>query len=367
MIAKPRRVTGAQFGLGLIALASAIGLLLFVDRYLSRVTTGRSDDWARVLLEELSGAYIAALLIPLMVYGTRRLPPFGPGWMLHLPMHFAIALGVGMLHTTLTSLARMALIELPGLGVGDYSLSANRYLLSLPNQLIVYAVVVGITMVVDRYRAARNRELEAAELKSRLTESQLESLRRQLEPHFLMTTLNTISELIYASPKSAEEMIARLNALLRHAFAPDQEHETTLGNELRMLDLYLDMMRLRFAERLFVQIDVPGELHAATVPRVILQPLVENALKCSAAPASSLVAVRVSARREKDDLVIRVRDRGPGCDESARSLGLANAAERIAHLYGAGYGITLAEADECGAEVRVRLPLRFGNASEAAA
>jgi two-component system LytT family sensor kinase len=357
--ARSRRVTGKQFALGLFTLASAIGLLLFVDRYLTRVTAGRTDDWVRVLVEQLSGAYVAALLIPLMVYGTRRLPPFGSGWVLHLPMHFAIALGVGMLHTTLTNLSRIALIELTGLGLGDYDLHTNRFLLAMPNQLIVYAVVVGITLVVDRYRAARNRELEAAELKSRLTRAQLEALRRQLEPHFLTTTLNTVSELVYTSPKAAEEMIARLTALLRHAFAPDQEHETVLGEELRTLDLYLDMMRLRFAERLFVQIDAPAELHPMRVPRTLLQPLMENALKCSAEPNQSLVAVRVTVRREGDDLMIRVRDRGPGCSASARSVGLANITARIQTLYGSDYGISLKEADEGGAEVQVKLPARL--------
>ena len=358
-----RRVTGKQFAFGLFLLASAIGLLLFVDRYLTRITAGRTDDWLRVLVEQLSSSYVAALLIPLMVYGTRRLPPFGHGWTLHLPIHFAISLGVGMLHTTLTSLARIALVELTGLGLGDYDLSANRYLLALPNQLIVYAVVVGITLVVDRYRAARNRELEAAELKSRLTLAQLEALRRQLEPHFLTTTLNTVSELVYTSPKAAEEMISRLTALLRHAFAPDQEHETTLGEELRTLDLYLDMMRLRFAERLFVQIDAPAELHSARVPRTLLQPLVENALKCSAEPNQSLVAVRVNVRREDGVLVVRVRDRGPGCSVSARGVGLANITARIQTLYGDNYGITLTEADEGGAEVQVRLPLQQRDAT----
>lgn len=357
---RSRRVTAKQFALGLFVLSSAIGLLLFIDRFLSRVTAGRTDDWLRVLVEQLSASYVAALLIPLMVYGTRRLPPFGRGWVLHLPMHFAIALGVGLLHTTLTSVARIVLVEFTGLGEGDYDLHTNRFLLALPNQLIVYAVVVGITLVVDRYRAVRNRELEAAELKSRLTLAQLEALRRQLEPHFLTTTLNTVSELVYTSPKAAEEMIARLTALLRHAFAPDQEHETALGEELRTLDLYLDMMRLRFAERLFVQIDAPAELHSLRVPRTLLQPLVENALKCSAEPNQSLVAVRVSARREADALVVRVRDRGPGCTASARSVGLANIAARIQTLYGDDYGISFKEAEEGGAEVVVRLPVREG-------
>ena len=285
-----------------------------------------------------------------MVYGTRRLPPFGSGWMLHLPMHFAISLGVGMLHTTLTSLARTALIELPGLGVGDYSLTANRYLLSLPNQLIVYAVVVGITMVVDRYRAARNRELEAAELKSRLTESQLESLRRQLEPHFLMTTLNTISELIYTSPKVGGRNDSRLNALLRHAFAPDQEHETTPQRAAHARSV-LDMMRLRFAD------GCSADRRAESCTRLSCTsdsaPLARMRSKQRGA-GEFVVAVRVSARRESDDRY-PVRDRGPVATVGAQPR-TGQCGERIAHLYGTGYGITLAEADECGAEVRSGYP-----------
>ena len=357
---RPRRFTPPQLWGGLFGLATAVGLLLFVDRYLSRLTSNRTGDWARVLLEELSGAYCAALLVPVMVYATRRWAPFGARWMAHLPLHGVVAAILGVAHTTTTSLARMALITLPGLGGGsDYALTLNKYLLSLPTAMIVYAVVMALTLVVDRYRGARNRELEAVELRAQLTQAQLEALRRQLEPHFLFNTLNAVSELVFIKPKAAEEMIQRLSALLKHAFAPEQSHETTLADELRVLDLYLDIMRLRFAERLFVQVDAPAELSQASVPRFLLQPLVENALRHSADPSQSLVAVRITVRREGDTLTIRVRDRGPGGCESARGLGLANSAERIAQLYGAGYGISTADAAEHGAEVVARVPLRF--------
>lgn len=357
---KPRRFSPAQLWGGLFGLATAVGLLLFVDRYLGRLTSNRPGDWARVLLEELSGAYVAALLVPVMVYATRRWAPFGARWMVHLPLHGAVAATVGVAHTTLTSLLRLGLITLPGLsGSGDYALTLNKYLLSLPTAMIVYAVVVALTLVVDRYRGARNRELEAVELRAQLTQAQLEALRRQLEPHFLFNTLNAVSELVFVKPKAAEEMISRLSALLKHAFAPEQSHETTLADELRVLDLYLDIMRLRFAERLFVQVDAPAELQQACVPRFLLQPLVENALRCSADPSQSLVAVRITVRREGETLAIRVRDRGPGGCESARGLGLSNSAERIAQLYGAGYGISSADAAENGAEVVARVPLRF--------
>ena len=147
---RPRRFTPPQLWGGLFGLATAVGLLLFVDRYLSRLTSNRTGDWARVLLEELSGAYCAALLVPVMVYATRRWAPFGARWMAHLPLHGVVAATLGVAHTTTTSLARMALITLPGLGGGsDYALTLNKYLLSLPTAMIVYAVVMALTLVVD--------------------------------------------------------------------------------------------------------------------------------------------------------------------------------------------------------------------------
>lgn len=356
---KTRRFSPAQLWGGLMAMATAVSLLLFLDRYLGRLASDRSIDWLRILLEEATGTYVAALLVPVMVYATRRLPPFGPHWLRNLPLHVVIAMIVGLAHVTTTQTLRYLLIALPGLdGAGEYGVSLNRYLLSLPAGFIVYAVVAALTLVIDRYRGARNRELEAVELRAQLTQAQLLALQRQLEPQFLFGTLRSIAQLVYANPKAAEEMISRMTALLRHSFDSDKSHETTLADELRVLDLYLEMMRLRYAERLFVQVDSPPELARATVPRFLLQPLVENALAHGDDPAMTLVAVRVSVRAENDSLLIRVRDHSRCEDCSPRSIGIANAAARIAQLYGPGYGLSSERSAE-GIEVTVRLPLRL--------
>ncbi|MCX7557112.1 histidine kinase [Xanthomonadaceae bacterium JHOS43] len=356
---KSRRFSPAQLWVGLLAMATAVSLLLFLDRYLDRLASDRTTDWLRILIEESTATYVAALLVPVMVYATRKLPPFGPRWQRNIPLHVLIALAVGFTHTTATSALRHLLIALPELaGAGDYSLDPRRYLLALPAGFIVYAVVVALTLVVDRYRGARNRELEAVELRAQLTQAQLLALQRQLEPQFLFGSLRSIAQLVYANPKGAEEMIARMTALLRHSLDSEKTHETTLADELRVLDLYLEMMRLRYAERLFVQVDAPPELARATVPRFLLQPLVENALAHGDDPAMTLVAVRVTVRAENESLVIRVRDHSHCEDQSPRSIGIINAAARIAQLYGAGSGVSSERTAE-GIEVTVRLPLRL--------
>ena len=232
-----------------------------------------------------------------------------------------LACVVGALHTTLSNLSRTLFITMPGLGPDDYGLSLQGYLISLPNQLIVYALVLTITHNLDRYRRARNRELEAVQLRAALTQAQLEALRRQLEPHFLFTTLNSVSELIYSRPAAAEEMIARLSALLRHAFSPASDHETTLADELRLLDLYLDIMRLRFAERLFVQIDVPDALRAARVPRLLLQPLIDVA---AADEVAADQEAPVIARAHHGSLAREEREL-----EEARATAVAAARKRV--------------------------------------
>jgi hypothetical protein len=345
-----------RLALGLFFLSTSLGLLTFIDRSLSRIANDRPTELLRVMLEEMSGAWAAALLVPLMVMLARRFPVGDRGWTRHLPMHLGFAVVVGSLHTGLSALLRTLLLGLPGLAETSYLPSLQRLVLALPNQLIVYALVVAITYQIDRYRTARNRELEAERLRVSLTEAQLEALRQQLEPHFLFTTLNAVSELIYSRPSAAEEMIRRLSALLKHAFAPSREHEASLAEELRVLELYLDIMRLRFAERLFVQIDVPDRLRGMRVPRLLLQPLIDSALRRSDDPEQTLVAVKLIARERDGRLLLKVADQSQNLSEVNTDIGLQNAAERIRRLYGEGYGFRRLSEPE-GSAIEVELPL----------
>ncbi|MBN8425916.1 MAG: histidine kinase [Xanthomonadales bacterium] len=351
------RVRRKRLAWGLFFLSSALGAVLFIDRYLSRIAGGKDADILRVLIEELSSAYSAALLVPLMVWLARRWPVMGAGWSRRIGLHLPFAALTGMLHTTLNSMSRWALIYLPGIAEVDYLPTVQRYLLSLPNQMIVYGLVIAITHTIDRYRAARNRELDAERMRAHLTLAQLDALRRQLEPHFLFTTLNAVSTLIYSKPAAAEEMIARLSSLLKHAFSPEQQHETSLAEELRLLDLYLDIMRLRFDERLFVQIDIPEELRHARVPRLLLQPLVDAALRRSADPSKALVAVKLVARADHGRLILRVSDQSDDSRIDVGDIGLDNARQRIRRMYGEQYDLRREAAVLEGSDTIVEMPL----------
>ncbi len=356
---RARRRLKRQF-LGLAVLGTAVGLLLFAQQMVDEAVSGSGIGALRALVKELTSAYAAVLVVPIIVWMARRFP-VGRGQWIHLLPHALGVVGVGLLHTLLMFGSRELVYPLLDLLPPQSGTLSARFLKALPVGLIVYALTFAITGIVDRYRRARDREVEAAELRSRLTEAQLGALRSQLEPEFLQHTLHAISQLIYSKPRTAEEMIGRLLALMRHANAPGQERETTLAEELRVLDLYLDIMRLRFAERLFVQLEVPNEIRAAVVPRFILQPLVARALGRSADPYSTLVAVRVQVRREGEDLLVRVRDQGRASDagpDGGQDLALGNANTRIIQLYGPRYGLRAAANTADGGEIVLRLPFR---------
>ncbi|MBB5016058.1 sensor histidine kinase [Rehaibacterium terrae] len=348
-------VLGAR---ALFVVGTGIGALLFLRSWLDELAASGRANAGIKLLEEFSGAYLAVLLVPLIVRAARRFPLRGRGALFNLPVHLLGALAFAATHTTLMWLSRSLLAPLFGLGVYQYGHLPTRYLMELPMQLAIYAGTVLLTLAFDRYRRLRDAEVEAATLRAQLTQAQIEALSRQIEPHFLFNTLNAISELMYSSPRVADEMMSRLSELLRHAFQQRNAPEATLAEELRLLELYLAIMRLRFGERLGVRIDVPDALRGAQVPRLLLQPLVENALQHGVDPATQTVDVEISVAAEADDLLIRVRDHGPGPGRSERGgVGLDNTAARIARLYGAVYGLRLRNAEGGGAEAEVRLPL----------
>lgn len=352
--AVPAVSVGALFLLG-----TGIGALMFLRAWLDELAVAGQANMGLKLLEEFSGAYLAVLLVPLIILVARRFPLRGPGALLNLPVHLLGALVFAGAHTSLMWLSRSLLAPLLGLGEYQYGQMPTRYLMELPMQLAIYTGTVLLTLAFDRYRRLRDAEVEAATLRGQLVQAQLEALSRQIEPHFLFNTLNAISELMYTNPRAADEMMSRLSELLRSAFQQRNEPEATLAEELGLLERYLAIMRLRFGERLSVRIEVPDRLLELTVPRFLLQPLVENALQHGIDPGTGTVEVEVCAEADADadDLLIRVRDRGPGpAQASGHGVGLGNTAARIERLYGRDYGLSLRSSDDGGAEVLVRLP-----------
>jgi two-component system LytT family sensor kinase len=221
--------------------------------------------------------------------------------------------------------------------------------------------------------SARHRA-HAAQLDAQLAEARLEALRRQLDPHFLFNTLNSVSALVERDPRGVRRMVGQLSDLLRHSMDDTAPSEIALRQELEMLERYVDIMRVRFADQLAVETKVDPRALDALVPNMILQPLVENAIRHGVEQRSDGGRVEIDAALDDGALVLRVRDNGPlppqrlrlpvadgsvdGASGGRVGVGLRNTAARLAQLYGADYRLTLGPGPDGGTVAEVRLPHR---------
>jgi two-component system LytT family sensor kinase len=216
-----------------------------------------------------------------------------------------------------------------------------------------------------RYRArqqeAARLQAETAQLQAQLAEARLSALRSQIDPHFLFNTLNAVSALVERDPRGVRRMIARLSELLRHSLDGAGEPEVTLRQELEFADRYLEIMRIRFQGSLEVEQRVDEGMMDAMVPSLVLQPLVENAVKHGVGRLRGVGRIEIEARRDGARVILTVRDNGPGMEGAAparEGVGLRNTRERLAQLYGDDAKLTLRPAEGGGFEAEVALPWR---------
>jgi signal transduction histidine kinase len=345
--------------------ATAIGLLLFGYRYLDQVSNGYATPWLEPFVNELSSVYGGLLLLPLLVRVARRYRLDRRGWQRALPVHLAVALLGSVVLTSWRWSVRSLLFPLLGLGAFHYGAMPVRYFMELPMDVLVYAIVVGFTYLHDQFQAARQREVRLAQLETELVRAQLDTLRAQLDPHFLFNALNAVSSVMYDDPARADAVLVRLSDLLRRTLRESGEAETTLEDELEIVELYLDVMRARFTDRLDARVDASAEALVATVPSLLLQPLVENAVRHGAPVAGDVVRVHVCARVEHRSagpmLVLEVSDAGPGIAGDWRAqrsggIGLSHTAARLDRLYGARHRMDLHNAAGGGLRARIELP-----------
>jgi two-component system, LytTR family, sensor kinase len=311
----------------IFALFTAVGLLHFVYRTLEYVVNGHPSHWQRVLVEEMSGAYGAMVLVPwvLWVLGRER-------WWWHLP-------GMVVYSVVKTSLMWGAR-ELAFWGNYDYGLMPLRYLMEFPVDVIGYAITAGAAVFLQR--------------QSEMTRIKMENLNLQLQPHFLFNAMNAVSATVYEDPRRADLMLSRLAEYLRRTLQRGDTAEAPLEQELEMLEVYLHVMRARFEEGLAVSVVVDPAAQGAMVPQGLLQPVVENAIRHGGAGR-----VEIRVEREGGRLRLRVTDEGRGTGGQGLGIGLKNTQERLRHLYGAQGEVSLTRRDE-GTEVTVGIPCRVG-------
>ena len=318
-------------------------------------------SWADAIRYELIYAYAWAACSPLILWAASRFRFERRRWPRTLLVHFVLMTVV----LVVTKTAFDLIGYMPTSPFRDFTWNKwfRSVLATFDSGPLMYAVVVLVQAAVIYYRDYRTGLIKASQLQTQLVHAQLQALRMQLHPHFLFNTLHTVTALMHEDPDRAERTIARLGELLRLFLASSTIHEVMLGEELRILDLYLEIERARFEERLQVSYDIPEHLRGAMVPSLVLQPLIENSIRHGVGKCAAPGTIKVKAERHADTLVLRVSDNGEGLKGDPlkpihQGMGLAITRGRLESLYGPQQSLVLRNLPEGGVEARITLPFR---------
>jgi LytS/YehU family sensor histidine kinase len=224
-----------------------------------------------------------------------------------------------------------------------------------------YIAIVLIAHAVSYYRRFKEKELRASQLEAQLAKTRLQTLKSKLQPHFLFNTMHSISALMLTDVVAADQMMSRLSDLLRMSLDAEGTQITTLSHELEFVNCYLEIEKIRFEERLNVVLDIAPETLDAQVPHLLLQPLVDNAVKHGISKLLAAGEIRISVTAQDGDLQLEISDNGPGFGSASyqrKGLGLRVTRERLESLYGQDQSMELLSPLEGGATVLVRIPFR---------
>jgi two-component system, LytTR family, sensor kinase len=347
-----------------------IGFLTGNRHYLVAYQTGGAGQWGEAILKIfVCYAWPWALATPLIFYLADKFPMRQGRLRLHLTFHLILSLFFGLLLITIEVIAAGLLwndnVKLGALA-GDF---LNALRLCLHSQIMTYWATLGIRQGFVWYYGSRERELESARLQLKVSEmeaglkrAQLDALKMQLHPHFLFNTLNAISVLMPEDVEAARQVLFKLSDLLR-ATLKTSDHEITLRQELDLLRLYLEIEQTRFQDRLTVRMNIDPDVLDARTPTLILQPIVENAIKHGIAPRSAPGIVEVSAARNNGAVELRVSDSGSEVAglESGNPIGvgLANVRARLENLYPGASRFEMKKGELGGMEILLSIPHRI--------
>jgi two-component system LytT family sensor kinase len=336
-----------------------IGLSFAFQFYISSAKAGLEVTGRQAISYALGDWYVFAVLSIPVIWLARRFD-FESGnrrrsFAVHLPASLAF------------SLAYMVLRAGVGRWQSDASFAEAFQPLLVKTwhfNLLIYWVIVAVSFAFNYYRKYRERELRAVELEKQLAQAKLQALQMQLNPHFLFNTLHSISSLMHQDTEAADRMIVRLSDLLRAALESSNTQEVTLREELEILQRYLEIEQIRFGNRLTVKLEIAPDTLDAQVPNLMLQPLVENAIRHGIEPHIKPGRIELRAQRAAGAITLEVCDNGGGLqkDEPAEEgVGLSNTRARLRTLYGENHSFDLCDAPGGGMLVRLTIPFRTVN------
>ncbi len=348
----------------ILGVATLLGLFsAFQAHRLVALETGKPAFRPALLLLNLVYWYAPALLTPIVIRFAQRFRFGAPTWKRTLLAHLPALCLFSFVSSALLIGARMLLFpdKTWAASMTFWQFCQHQYFMNLDWSMMTYWSIVGLTNGIDYYRESRERTVRTAQLETKLVEAQFKTLQGQLHPHFLFNTLHAVSALLHKDPEAADRMISRLSDLLRLTLELTGVQEISLKQELEFLEKYLEIEQIRFRDRLAVKFDVDPTVLDAHVPMLILQPVVENAIKHGIGPQLRGGTIEISASREGDRLLMQIHDTGGGLSESALSalqkgIGLSNTRARLECLYGHDHRFEFSNVHG-GLTVRVVIPL----------
>lgn len=320
---------------------------------------------------QFTWSYLWALATPLVLWAASRIPIERSNWLRGAWLHVPVSLGLSII---VTAIGHVFVWLYWGRTLGrpfSFERMTRFVVLNFSEGIGIYMLIALASYAFSYYRRYRESQLRTFQLEAQLSQAQLQALKMQLHPHFLFNTLHSISALLNKDPESARKMITRLGDFLRLTLENSGSQEVTLEQEMTFLRCYLEIERVRFQDRLVTRVDVPELTLDAKVPNLILQPIVENAIRHGIAPRSTPGLIEIDAERRNSTLRIQVRDNGPGLPNHRTSenmfkkgLGLANTEKRLEQLYGAAHLFDLSDHPEGGLVVTLEIPFhKDGSAS----
>ena len=334
------RLPRATSPLGIFLITTLLGVLTALQAYnYVALVNAQKQAFGPILALNLTYWYSWGLLIPGVIWMARHYRFERHAWRRSALFHVGAVILCTLLHVAMYISARGVILtnftDRPFAWWPDFR---ERFFLNFDWEMMTYWAVVAFINALDYQSESRERELTAAQLQTQLAEAQLEALQRQLHPHFLFNTLNTISALMHRNVHAADEMLVQLSDLLRLTLDRIGTQQVPLKDEVDFLRKYLEIERTRFGDRLQVTIEVEPEVLDAPVPNLVLQPLVENALRHGIGPRVGVGRVDVNARHVGGDLMLTVCDNGVGLSPDKLNalhsgVGLSNTRSRLETLY----------------------------------
>jgi two-component system LytT family sensor kinase len=370
---RTEKMKGKTNWLAIIGVWSLFGVWFGNQTFVDMHSRGMHHSYVRMLIWGWLVGMTWVPITPLLLSMAKRFPFERSALLRSIPIHLILYAILSLYTNAAKQLVSQWMHPFDPLVVsGSFGqIYASSFLGNLATTLAIYVAFVGVAHALEYRKTAREQELHAAQLQALLSQAQVLSLKMQLHPHFLFNTLNGIVALVRdRENESAVQMLVGLSNMLRYALESSEQQEVPLSEEIEFLNLYLGLEKMRFPDRLTVEMQIDPATREAMVPNLLLQPIAENAIRHGISQTIAAGKLMIRSVREDSHLVLTIEDDGVGLspqfDERVNEgIGLKNTRSRLAQLYGENWSLTLKEQVTGGVAVRISLPFNVAAAEPA--